>query len=465
MTQASRTTRFAAFLKRWAKRLLILPPIAAAIAVLVFVVEHRPPLTERPETEVARTLRTFPARSADVRPRVVGYGTAEYARKWRAISQVGGRLLNIHPELRPGAVIEGGAVLLTIDDADYRLAVEELTASIEQKNAEIEQLRQTAANYDKTLRLERDVLAVLDKELERAEGLLAQRAGAQASIDAKQRDRLAQQQVIQEIENNKALIEPQVAALRAGVRQSTAQLRQAERDVDRTEIRAPFTMRVGDVDLEPGQFVAANESLFEGYSVAEMEIEVQLSMLDMERLLTSVLRRSRGAPAERTMESMRSGFNVESTVFISGGGAAAVYRGRFLRIREVLDATTRQVGLVIGVTHRPGAGEDGPRPPVLEGAFCRVELLGESIGERIVVPRSAVHGSTVYVADADDRLDRREIVPEFFQDDYAVVASGLDEGDRVILSDPSPAVDGMLVDPVNDPQAADALLAEVSDGP
>lgn len=448
-------------LTRWGKRLLIIPPIAAAIAVFVFVTENRPPLEVRREPEAARALHVIAAPSLEVQPRVVGYGTAEYARKWRAVSQVEGRLEHIHPELRPGAVISQGEVLLKIDDADYRSAVEELTASIEQKEAEIKQLERTEANYSKSLAVERDVLAVLTQELRRSESLLAQRAGSQSSIDSKRRAVLAQEQVIQDIDNNKSLVEPQIDALQAGIRQSKAQREQAQRDIDRAEIRAPFTMRVGDVDLEIGQFITANETLFEGYSFSELEVEVQLSMVDIHRLLTQPVTEL-PTPGELTMENMRSVFQVDATVRVSGAGANAVYEGRFLRVREVIDSTTRMLGLVIGVTNVVGTGEGGLKPPVLEGAFCRVELLGPSIGERVVVPRSAVHGSTVYALDGENRLAERRVEIEFSQDDYSVVGSGLAAGERVIVSDPSPAILGMLVEPIPDATTMDALSKAVA---
>lgn len=449
------------WLGRWGKRLLVIPPIALAIVAFIFVAKNRPPLEVRPETESARALHTIAAPLLEVRPRVIGYGTAEYTRKWRAVSQVAGRLQHIHKELHPGAVITEGDVMVKIDDADYRSAVEELTASIEQKQAEIEQLKRTEANYDKTLAVERNVLEVLAQELKRAEALLAQRAGSQSSIDSKQRAVLAQEQVIQDIGNSKSLIEPQIQALEAGIRQSVAQREQAQRDIDRAEIRAPFTMRIGDVDLEPGQFITANETLFEGYSFSELEIEVQLSMLDLHRLLKKPVHQL-PVPGELTMENMRSVFQVDAKVSVSGAGTDAVYDGRFLRVREVIDSKTRMLGLVIGVTNSLSSSNGKLKPPVLEGAFCKVELLGRSIGESIVVPRSAVHGSTVYALDQDNRLVKREIAAEFTQDNYTVVASGLSAGERVIVSDPSPAIVGMLVEPIEDAETADELRNAVA---
>ena len=449
MTNATRNSNTKRFLATWGKRFLIIPPVLLAVGILIFLTANRTPPQVKPESEQARVLSVIAAPELDVEPRVVGFGTAEYAKKWRAVSQVAGRIKQIHPELRPGTIIGANEVLLKIDDADYRSAAAELSAFIEQKEAEISQLEQTKINYDKTLVLERSALSVLDSELKRTRSLVARKAESQSTIDTARRSQIAQQKIVQDLENSKLLIEPQVLALRASIRQSTAQLEKAKRDIERAEIRAPFTMRIGDVDLELDQFVAINEALFEGFSFSNMEIEVQISMHDMPRL-QAVPPADRPPPEDFSMEIMRDIFRVTPTVEVSGGESNAVYKGRFLRVREVVDAQTRQLGIVIGVTNKPKLTDGRPRAPVLEGAFCKVTLRGESIGKRVVVPRTALHGKTVYYVDEDNRLAKREVELEFFQEDVAVMASGLPAGQQVIIANPSPAVEGMLIDPVMD---------------
>ena len=449
MTNESPNLKRKRLLARWGKRLLIIPPIAFAVGVLIYLTANRTAPKIKKEAELARPLTVIAAPELDVEPRVVGFGTAEYAKKWRAVSQVAGRIKEIHSELRPGTIIPAGDVLLKIDDADYRSAVAELAAFIEQKEAEISQLEQTKINYDKTLSLERSALSVLDSELKRTRSLVARKAESQSTIDTARRSQIAQQKIVQDIENSKLLIDPQILALQASIRQSTAQLEKAKRDVDRTEIVAPFAMRIGDVGLELDQFVAVNEALFEGYSFSNMEIEVQISMHDIPRL-QALPPADRPPPEDFTMDIMRDIFRISPTVEISGGESNAIYEGRFLRVREVVDAQTRQIGIVIGVTNKPKLTDGRPRAPVLEGAFCKVTLRGEAIGKRVVVPRTALHGKTIYYVNEDSRLASQEVELEFFQDDVAIIASGLPAGQQVIIANPSPAVDGMLIDPVLD---------------
>ena len=459
MTNDSRS-KMMSFLAAWGKRLLIVPPVALAVGALIYLTQTRQPPKVKTESESARALSVIAASIFQIEPRIVGFGTAAYAKKWRAVAQVAGRIQEVHPELRPGAIINAGDVLLKIEDADYRSAAAELTASIEQKEAEISQLEQTRSNYDKTLALERSALSLIDRELKRVETLVARQAESQTMVDTTRRSQIAQEKVVQDLENSKSLIAPQIEVLKAGVRQTEAQLEKAKRDVERTVIRAPFTMRIGNVDLELDQFVATNEALFEGISDSEIEIEVQIPRTDVPRLL-ALPPANHTPPKERTMEMMRDRFRVTPTVEISGGASTMVYEGRFLRVREAVDAQTRQVGVVIGVTNKPKLEAGRPRPPVLDGSFCKVTLRGESIGERVVVPRVSLHGDTVYVVDKDGRLAKRKVEVEFFQEDVAVLASGLSPAEQVVIADPSPAVEGSLIEPVDDSEILDSVKAAV----
>ena len=64
-----------------------------------------------------------------------------------------------------------------------------------------------------------------------------------------------------------------------------------------------------------------------------------------------------------------------------------------------------------------------------------------------------------FIADADDRLRRRPVTVLFSQAGVSVVGDGLAVGDRVLVSDPIPAVEGMALRPELDTALAEALLA------
>jgi hypothetical protein len=73
------------------------------------------------------------------------------------------------------------------------------------------------------------------------------------------------------------------------------------------------------------------------------------------------------------------------------------------------------------------------------------------------VHRGADGGALLYLAGADDRLERRPVEIGFAQQDFVTITAGLSPGERVVLSDLVPAIDGMRLQPVEDDDAARRL--------
>ena len=91
----------------------------------------------------------------------------------------------------------------------------------------------------------------------------------------------------------------------------------------------------------------------------------------------------------------------------------------------------------------------GSRPPLVQGMFCEVEIRGRPKPDKVVIPRSALRGNEVYTV-VDGRLQRRAVTVGFTLDDCVCLASGLEGGERLIVSDPVPAIEGMLLEPTVD---------------
>ena len=82
--------------------------------------------------------------------------------------------------------------------------------------------------------------------------------------------------------------------------------------------------------------------------------------------------------------------------------------------------------------------------------------------EMCVVPRSAIRDGRVLVVGAESRLQHRAVSAVRVFGDLAVVGQGLAAGDMVVLDDLSPAVDGRLLAPVPDAEAAERLRSRAA---
>ncbi|WP_238388589.1 efflux RND transporter periplasmic adaptor subunit [Roseimaritima ulvae] len=438
--------------------MLFVPPLLVGVVLAVWIVGNRP----QPELEVAdetsRMLRVIEVPVVAVLPQVVGYGTATPGQTWQAVAQVDGRIVEVHKELESGSFVSKDQLLLKIDPTEYEYAVAQLEAEIEQAKAQIEELTRTEENLQASMEIERDALSVTQREMKRIEELDARNATAQSEVDAQQRSLLTQQQRLQEQSSALNLMPARKQSQQANLALKQAQLAQAQLDLKHTEIRAPFDCRLGTVTLDVGQYVGTGQSLFEAYSNDLVEVEAQAPMREVRRLIHNPT----GAAVfeEISMQRVRDMFNVQAIVEMASADISARWPARFMRIRETLDPQTRSLSLVVGVDDPYKQVVPGVRPPLLQGTYCRVTLIGQARPDQVIVPRHALHDGHVHVLDDERRLRRQPVQVEFRQSEFAVIRSGLKGGETLVVSDPTPAIEGMLVEPLPDESLHERLVAD-----
>jgi RND family efflux transporter MFP subunit len=441
---------------RFGRKALIVPPILAGIAVLIFVKSRNTGPAQEPPAEASRPLRVITVPHVTVVPRALGYGTAKPGDIWTAVAEVKGRVTFVHPELKAGAIIRGGTEVLRIDPTDYDLRVAGLKAEIAQIEAQQDELQAQESNIKNALQIEQRSLELAQQDLKRVEDLRTANATAEATLDEALRNVLRQQQTIQSLESQRNVLPAQRDALAAGLLAKEANLDQAKVDRDRTVLSAPFDCRLSDVALEVGQFLTAGQVLFEAYGAAVTEVEVQMPIDQVRRLLTprdEVI--DLGGDA---MQTVRDIFDVQAIVRMRSGGFVVQWEGRFDRIREELDLQTRTLRIVIAVDNPYEGVVPGKRPPLSPGMFCEVELRGAARPDQIVLPRASVRDGMVFLVDGQKRLVQRAVTIAFSQGSLSVVSEGLKAGETLIVSDPTPAVEGMLVEPTWDEAIADELV-------
>ena len=129
---ATKSSHFFARLFRIALRTL---PVALALAVVIGLVKTR----RRPQpTDVAehrQAARVIAVARLPFRPMQRAYGVVTPRRIWLAVAEVKGRVVAVHEQLLPGAIIDAGEVLVKIDPVDYELAVAALQASLSELTA------------------------------------------------------------------------------------------------------------------------------------------------------------------------------------------------------------------------------------------------------------------------------------------------------------------------------------------
>jgi RND family efflux transporter MFP subunit len=358
-----------------------------------------------------------------------GFGSVQPARVWTAVSQVAGNITYIHPKLRNGEILTEATELVHIDPKDYEIALAQTTA-------ELNELEVQEKNARASLQIEQRNLKLAKDELDRIRKLVKKGTASQSKADETERAMLSYSASVQNLKNSLALVPSQRSLLEA--RRSLA-----ERDLERTIITAPFDMRVANLNIEADQYVPVGQNLFEGDAVDRVEVEAQVAMSSLRRLFIG--RPSMRIDFERLNEDFADLIAIDPVVRLDLGNHVAEWVAEFVRFSDTVDPETRTMGVVVAVDNPFDKVIPGYKPPLSKGMFVKVIMKTHRSAQRIVVPRSAVRGGSVFVVDEENRLRRRNVKVLFSQLDISVIEEGLEPGERIVVSDLIPAVDGMLL--------------------
>ncbi|MEM6487755.1 MAG: hypothetical protein AAF677_05695 [Pseudomonadota bacterium] len=481
------------------RRLAILPPVLLGAAMVWFAAHTQPspPVLTVQERRVPVSYVTVAPRT--VAPHITGFGTVEPARVWAAVAQVSGPVSYVHPAFVRGGFVARGEVLVRIAPDDYALALESADAELKGAEARVQELQASARTTQASLAIEREMLALAETDLARTRRLAASGTVSDTVVDERRREMLAQRAQVQTLENTLALLPVQIEALQQTAAAAAVAREAAALDLSRTVAVAPFDARVSRVDVEISQFVSAGATMgtLDDARLAEIDVQMpQVRATELARLGAaahaaaatdgavlgraedaqpdpgSLVRPVPGAPSAEPAETpptarerlhpiaapMRAGagagrgqggpLRMTAQVGLTQGPGTVPWPAEVSRISDTVDPQTRSVGVIVRVAEPYGSvSPDGtPRPPLIKGTFVRVTLQAPPVPGVILLPRAAVRDGRVMLVGPDDRLAYASVEPLLALDGVAVLAPGaLPAGTRVVTSDPTPALEGLLL--------------------
>ena len=410
--------------------LAVLVPIVAGALAIVYSGALAQAPASREKTQQPVPVRTLSLAPVEVVPRVTGFGTVAPARDWRAVARVEGEVVKTSPLLANGQLAPKGAVLLNIDDTDLKLAL----AQIDAQAAALDVKDQT---LQASLTVSQSDLALSQSELDRQKQLQAQGVATQSQLDQANRTVLAAQAKVTDIKNQLALNKAEREVLKA-------QRAIAARNLDFTSITAPYDLRIDTVSAEVGQVVTRGATLFTAEGTAAAEVTAQFPI-------------GRMGPVVRALGSGGTVTDLKAVVRLSAPGHDVTWPARVDRVGETIDPRTQSAGIVVQVQDPLSLAEPGVRPQLRRNMFVEVELSAPP-RKAIAVPAEAIQDGRALVVADGDTLKVRPVEVAYVMDGVAIVSKGLNAGDVLVVTDPTVAVPGMAVKPVEDK----ALKAEIA---
>jgi len=362
-----------------------------AITVLIFLSE---PTAERvgATKETAMLVDVVEVQRGDYRPHIRAMGTVQPAKDIILSPRISGEIIWHAPEFTPGGYVQKGTTLLQIDPADYKNTLEQRKSELQQAEADlmVEMGRQDVAKKDYQL-----IEDTLSKE-------------------------------------NKALVlrQPQLEAARSMVKARRAAADQAQLELNRTQIKAPFDAQVLTRNVNVGSQVAPGDNLARLVGLDEYWV---IATVPVSKLKWLTFRDEAG----------HSGASVVKIRDRTAWEEGAYRNGSLFKLIGALEDQTRMARVLITVSDPLGIRQDtSGMPELMVGSFVEATIEAKNLTNVIRISRDYIRQQETVWVMQNNQLEIRQVYILFRDATHAYISGGLEENEKVVTTNLSTVVEG-----------------------
>ena len=359
------------------------------------LLHSKPEVRRRQPAKMKTVVRIRQLQAADLALEVEAMGTVIAAQQLDLKPRVSGRVIEVNPKMIPGSLLKKDDIILKIDDQDYKLALERSRNNLQKASMDLrlEQGNQTVAKREFDL-----IREYSDTGLNNA------------PVDL-------------------ALRKPQLAKAKAAETAARTEMQQAELNLNRTVLQAPFNAVILEKKVTIGAEVSPQTTVAALAGTDEFWIRITIPRRDLTDIL---LPSATGKPIQVTLLPMPRRGDQQ-------------WQGTILRLLPDVDPQGLMARLLVSVKNPLLQNLENP---LLLGSMIKVLLPGKTIGACFAIPRTTVQPDhTVLLADPENRLEIRPVTVMRMDTDLAYITAGLNNGERLIVSPVSAPIAGMELSP------------------
>lgn len=369
------------------KKQIILPfaVLIGGIALAFAFSTMKTPPEEKPEQDTRPLIATQHVHLDAITLDVKSYGIVKPKDKTELIAQVGGQVISVAGQFVEGAFVKQGDILARIDPNDYEADLIEAQAGLAQASSAL--------------------------EIERAQAHVAKAEWERIKADAS--DAIASQLYLRK---------PQLAEKMARYRSAQASVKRANRNLERTYIKAPYNAIINERSISLGSVVNQGSRL--GALSAIAVAEVRLPVDDNELQFLS-----------------NGGINANVTFSAQYAGKQTTWQAKIIRSEGVVDQKSRMSYLVAQLA-TPYANNS---QPLRFGSYINATIEGRALDNAIIVPHHLVKNNKIAILNNNLTLSFKTLNIIREQNGMIIANQGLNEGDQLIISALEYPTEGMAV--------------------
>lgn len=360
---------------------LIVLSILVVIALVSIAKGKRP---DRKETaNQAVRVDAIAAEVASLNFIVNSQGTVKPRTETTLVAEVPGQIVSVSSNFIAGGFFREGEVLLQIDPSDYQTALLRAQANLAARKA---QLADQKARSEQALRDWQNL----------------GREGEPSDL---------------------TLRIPQLAEAEAAVQAAEAELKEAERDLQRTRIRVPYDGLVRSKMVDVGQYVAPGTPLGVTFAIDTAEIRLPLSATDLRYL---------ELPSATRLEKTQ---RIPVVLTEEGVDTSGQWNSEIVRTEGVVDESSRVVYAVAEVVDPYAVLGRSSAEELKMGSFVRAKIQGLRAENVVVLPRSVLRADdTVLVANEQRQLEIRSVTVLRAEPRVVYIGDGVADGELVVTT-------------------------------
>jgi len=391
--------------------------IVLAAGAFIYMKSTKPQQKQVEVKEKVWMVETIAVKFERLAPVQTLYGTVESYSMVSAAAPVNGVIAQV--SVKEGQEVLKGDPLVALDEADLTIPFAQAKADYANAKAALRLQRLTNKANDERLQHETQVLALKQTAVKRTQELMNKNLASQSSLDAANEALVKQEYAVVGAKLAAEQNQLKLLQAQASYDKAAAALQQAELNMKRGQLVAPYDARIAKVHVAAGSRVNAGTVMIEFYALESLELRAKLPV-------------SETAQVQKALQNNQP----MNAYYQTAEGEQAL---KLLRLAG--NANTSGVDAFFAM----GDGLNDKRP----GELMEVQLKGVSQDKVAAIPYSAVYGNNRLYIIQDERLQAREVelVGEVMREGklWALVKADFEDGTKVNITHLPNAVTGLKV--------------------
>ena len=348
----------------------------------------------------------------NIKPVLKVFGEIVAGRKVDLRTFVGGEIVEASPNLRDGGIIESDELILRIDPFNYENAVDEAVARQTEASARHEELLAQRTQEENLFKRAEEQAILKQRDLNRAVKLAKAGHISQKTLDDKRLAVSMQQQSVEMRKSSLAIQEARLEQQEGAVKRSEIVVANAERNLMRTELKAPFRGFLNNVTAAEGRHLNVNDRIATLTDADQLEVRFHLSDQQFGRIVTSA--------------GQLKGQDIN--ILWKIGKKTLPFDGQIIRIGAEISQIAGGVSVFAAVA-TPSV-DSILRP----GAFVQVQLADRPYENVVRLSENVLYNGNIVYIIVDGRLEPRPVETIGNIGGDVIIGNGLKTGDVVLTT-------------------------------